>query len=478
MYTVPPHIFCIIPPQIFEHLARHSEDRAVRAMAIEVLSADQSFRSLRGIAPLIHPASRADIAPAATPHRQRAVYTSGNTTGLPGTLVRSEGDPATGDAATDEAYDWLGATFDLYWNVYSRNSIDNAGLDLRASVHYGVKYDNAFWDGTRMVFGDGDGVYFNRFTIPSDVVGHELTHGVTGCTARLEYHDQPGALNESISDVFGSLVKQYRLGQAASQGDWLIGQGLFTATVHGVALRSMKAPGTAYDDTNLGKDPQPDHMSRYVNTTGDNGGVHINSGIPNRAFYLAAIALGGNAWEKAGRIWYATLTDPALSTTAQFADFANLTVSWARQLYNTATAAAVADAWAQVGIETTAASPKIAGAWILHYNWSPGSNVYSQASLLFNGNGTFGGQATGKWRQQDGTLLLAFDSGPAKYTGTLDGSIGTGAMSTFVGSDGVWYLSKAGTVGLSVEPTIVALGEMDAAGTKHVAPKRVKVPVG
>ena len=164
-------------------------------------------------------------------------------------------------------------------------------------MHYGRGYDNAFWDGTQMVFGDGDGTVFNRFTIAVDVIGHELTHGVTEHTAALVYQGQSGALNESISDVFGSLVKQQALGQDAAAADWLIGAGLFTAQVKGVALRSMKAPGTAYDDPQLGKDPQPATMADYVETTDDNGGVHLNSGIPNHAFYLAATAIGGHAWE-------------------------------------------------------------------------------------------------------------------------------------------------------------------------------------
>src|SRR5690242_1922321 len=167
-----------------------------------------------------------------------------------------------------------------------------------------------------MVFGDGDGDLFNRFTIALDVIAHELTHGVTGDEAHLVYLGQAGALNESISDVFGSLVKQYVSGEKAADADWLIGRGLFTAKVRGIALRSMKAPGTAFDDPLLGKDEQPAHMRDFVHTSADHGGVHINSGIPNHAFYLLAVALGGYAWEKAGRIWYETVRDRRLKPTA------------------------------------------------------------------------------------------------------------------------------------------------------------------
>jgi hypothetical protein len=209
----------------------------------------------------------------------------------------------------NEAYDGLGATFDLYHDAYGRNSIDDRGLRLDASVHYRERFNNAFWNGRQMVFGDGDGVIFGRFTRCIDVIGHELTHGVTQFEAGLDYEGQAGALNESFSDVFGSLVKQYALGQTAEQADWLIGAGLFAAGVKGRALRSMRAPGTAYDDPRIGRDPQPAHMRDYVDTTDDNGGVHINSGIPNRAFCMAATSLGGQAWKQAGAIWYRALTD-------------------------------------------------------------------------------------------------------------------------------------------------------------------------
>jgi Zn-dependent metalloprotease len=222
-------------------------------------------------------------------------------------------------------------------------------------VHYGDRYNNAFWNSRQMVFGDGDGQLFNRFTIAVDVIGHELTHGVTEDEARLVYMFQAGALNESISDVFGSLIKQKLLNQTAQQADWLIGEGLFTAAVNGQALRSMKAPGTAYADPVLGKDPQPDHMTRYVNTYNDNGGVHINSGIPNKAFQLTAAALGGYAWERAGRIWYETLRDSALRQNTGFKRFAKLTLSTAGRLYGQGSVEQeiVADAWATVGLSVS-----------------------------------------------------------------------------------------------------------------------------
>jgi Zn-dependent metalloprotease len=340
----------VVPPHIIEALAR-SESADQREAAIVTLAADATLRQARLMAQL--DAARREVAPpSAGPLRKhRRVYDARHGSALPGVPVRDEGQAATDDVAANEAYDGLGATWDLYADVYRRNSIDDAGMDLVASVHYLRDYDNAQWNGSQMLFGDGDGSVFRRFTIAVDVIGHELTHGVTAATANLTYADQPGALNESVSDVFGSLVKQHLKQQTADAADWLIGEGLFTANVDGVALRSMKAPGTAYDDPQLGgKDPQPSHMDGFVTTSSDNGGVHINSGIPNHAFALVAIGFGGFAWERAGRVWYETLRDPQLAADAQFADFAGLTAANALRLFGAEAERVVTDAWAQVGL--------------------------------------------------------------------------------------------------------------------------------
>ncbi|WP_157974195.1 protealysin inhibitor emfourin, partial [Desertihabitans aurantiacus] len=291
------------------------------------------------------------------PAPRRTVHDAENGTSLPGRVAREEGAPATGDAAVDEAYDGFGATWQLFWDAFGRDSLDGAGLPLLGTVHYDQNYDNAFWDGTQMVFGDGDGEVFQRFTLAVDVIGHELTHGVIDHTAALVYRGQSGALNESIADVFGALVRQRLLGHSAEQADWLIGAELFTDQVQGVALRSMAAPGTAYDDDVLGKDPQPGSMADYVETTDDNGGVHINSGIPNRAFHLAATAIGGNAWEAAGQIWYDVLTGGELAADCDFTTFADLTrrAAVARFGEGSAEVTAVARAWQEVGVTSTAA---------------------------------------------------------------------------------------------------------------------------
>jgi Zn-dependent metalloprotease len=271
---------------------------------------------------------------------------------LPGTLVRAEGQSATGDIAVDEAYEGLGATFDFFEQVFDRNSIDDAGMPLDATVHFGQDYNNAFWNSVQMVFGDGDGQIFNRFTIALDVIGHELAHGVTEDESQLQYFNQSGALNESMSDVFGSLIKQFLRNQTADQADWLIGEGLLASGIQGVALRSMKDPGSAFDDPLLGKDPQPKHMDNFVRTFEDNGGVHINSGIPNHAFFQVAVLLGGCAWEKSGRIWYDALRDTRVKPNTGFRRFAQITYDVAGRLYGLTGLEhkAVYEGWAAVGI--------------------------------------------------------------------------------------------------------------------------------
>jgi Zn-dependent metalloprotease len=343
-------LLCIVPPHLLVHLARQRDARLRRLadQALRTLLASEQIRGNRraigGIAPL-----------AATPAgaKRRTIFDAEHGSTLPGRLVRSESDPASTDVSVNEAYDGLGATWDFYFGAYQRNSIDGRGLRLDASVHYRQQFDNAFWDGQQMVFGDGDSVIFERFTKCIDVIGHELTHGVTQYEANLAYEGQPGALNESVSDVFGSLVKQYALQQTADKADWLIGAGLFTPDVKGMALRSMKDPGTAYDDPRLGKDPQPAHMRDYVDTPDDNGGVHINSGIPNRAFCLAALGFGGRAWLKAGRVWYLALTD-ALKERSDFRAAAAATITVAGHEYGKDAADIVRQAWRTVGVTLTA----------------------------------------------------------------------------------------------------------------------------
>jgi Zn-dependent metalloprotease len=349
-------LFCILPPYVLKSIAQNGTEEQ-RRHALNALSVDTTIRSLRAERTLVPPPARAVITAQTLIEmevkKERRIYTASNLEIFPGVLVRSENDLPSEDMTVNEAYDGLGDTFDFYWQIYQRNSIDDSGMIMDATVHFGQGEANAFWNGQQMIFGDGDGFLFNRFTASLDVIGHELAHGVTEDEAQLQYSFQSGALNESLSDVFGSLVRQYKRKQSADEADWLIGAELFTKEVKGDALRSMKAPGTAYDDPILGKDPQPAHMENFVNTFEDNGGVHINSGIPNRAFYLAATDIGGKAWEKAGRIWYETLRDNRLRPNSTFLQFARLTHSMAVRLYGNRSSEqkAVREAWQQVGIK-------------------------------------------------------------------------------------------------------------------------------
>ncbi len=336
-------ICCIVPPHMVDSVIKNGSDRQ-RDWALQTLRKSEQFRGRREVVGGVTFMAAAGV-------KRRTIYDAQRGMVLPGVLVRGEGDPVSPDPTVNEAYDGAGATYDLYAEIFGRNSIDDRGLRLDSTVHYGIDYENAFWNGSQMVYGDGDGDLFERFTKAIDVIGHELTHGVTQYEAGLIYSGETGALNESFSDVFGTLVKQRSLNQTADQADWIIGVGLFTPKVQGIGIRSMKAPGTAYDDATLGKDPQPAHVKDFYRGSADNGGVHINSGIPNYAFYLAATEIGGYAWEKTGKIWYLTLRD-RLRSNATFRQTANAMVAVAGALYGVESPEqkAVRNAWQNVGV--------------------------------------------------------------------------------------------------------------------------------
>lgn len=343
---------CIIPPYITERLAQ-SADPKIRARAVANLSSAAGFRAVRRLSQSM-PALMVTTAP--EKRKNRLVFDSRMTDQLPGKLVRSEGQKKSSDAAVNEAYDGAGTTYDFYDQVFQRNSLDDRGMNLVSSVHvaepdYGgsfVPMDNAFWNGEQMAYGDGDGVLFRRFTLSLDVIGHELTHGVSSFTSNLTYSGQSGALNEHFSDVFGVLVRQWKKGESAEKADWTIGREVLVPAKTRRAIRDMENPGTAFtNDPDLGTDPQPAHMSKIYTGISDNGGVHINSGIPNRAFVLTAKALGGNSWDVAGRIWYKTLLQ--LSSSDRFKDCAAMTAQVAATL-GAAEKKAVRAAWKSVGV--------------------------------------------------------------------------------------------------------------------------------
>ena len=338
-------LHCILPPGILHKLARHSDEK-VRASALDTLELDHKFRIARAESAawsggrFVRPVTFGRVGGQAN----RTIYDQRHSTlQTPGKVVRREGQRPSSDKAVNQAYDGLGATYNYYWSNFQRDSIDGQGLPMLGLVHYATDYDNAFWDNAgHMFFGDGDGRMLTETTAGIDVIGHELTHGVTQHEANLVYSGQSGALNESISDVFGIQVKQLALGQNVEQSDWLIGEDIVGPEIR-PALRSMKEPGTANPH-----DDQPADMDGYVEA----GDVHTNSGIPNRAFYVVATTLGGNSWDAAGPIWYATLADPQLSSTASFADFARLTVVHARRRYGATSkeADAVRNGWDAVKV--------------------------------------------------------------------------------------------------------------------------------
>ena len=343
---------CIIPPHMVESLKLRGSAQ-LKKMSMKLEKSAENFRVVRDQAA---PPSAFMAAPVlnlaeAKPKSKREVYDASNGVNLPGTLARKEGGKKSKDPVVNDAYIGAGDTYKLYLNNYGRDSLDGHGMKLISTVHFDEDYNNAFWNGDQMVYGDGDGIIFKPLTGSRSVIGHELSHGVVQFSGGLNYRDQSGALNESFADVFGCLTVQYKKKQSVCEADWLVGDGILGPDINGDALRSMKAPGTAYDDDLLGKDPQPYHMSDYVVTSSDNGGVHINSGIPNHAFDLLAQYLGGNAWERAGQIWYDTL-QAINNPMATFSDWADKTVEMAQLRYGIGSIEVIMTrrAWKLVGI--------------------------------------------------------------------------------------------------------------------------------
>ena len=349
-------VCCFIPDYVLRNIAERGNDEE-RREALEALGTSGTMRSLR-----VQAEARRSVLPRsatpeltialAPPTKERLMRDARNAMELRGPIVRTEAGPPSEDKSVEAAFERLGTTWDFYFQVFARNSIDKAGMPVEGVVHYRRGYDNAFWNGTQMVFGDGSGRLFRNLAQSLAVCGHEVSHGVVQYDGPLVYQGQSGALNESMADVLGVLVEQWSLGQTVEQADWLVGREILAPGVTGKALRSLAEPGTAYDDDVLGKDRQPGHMDDYVETDEDNGGVHINSGIPNRAFTLVAKRLGGNAWEDAGRIWYASLGHERLLPTATFRQFARITRYVALTLFgnDSRQVSAVEEAWSGVGV--------------------------------------------------------------------------------------------------------------------------------
>lgn len=334
----------ILPPFLLQTLAATTNDpRWFQTLAqTQSLFANSPVRQ--------NPANR--FVGATGPLAVRETYDAKGTQTHPGDKARFEGEGPTGNKEVDDAFDFTGAVRDFYIEVHGRNGIDANGMKFVSTVNYGQNYENAFWNGSQMTYGrPGANSPFATFVL-LDVCGHEVTHGVTEFVGDIEYYGQPGALNEHLSDVFGELIEQKMKGIAVANADWIIGNGIWKPNVRGVGLRHMLHPGTAYNDPSVGNDPQPDHMDRYVDTWSDNGGVHYNSGIPNRAFALFAIEMGGYAWEKAGKIWYAARATAGRKPS--FAQFAYHTIEAAKTIGFGADVPTLTKCWAAVGISPSA----------------------------------------------------------------------------------------------------------------------------
>ena len=350
-------LHCILPPYMSDKLRAKTGQ--------EDLKADSQFRDKRKVLASISPAKKktsmatAGIKPAGKVYRE--LYDAGQMPLALGKLIWKEGQKTMprNDRDAKNVITGAGNVWSFYKKFFNRNSLDNHGLPLIQTIRYRENpqepFYNAFWDGEQMFYGTGNPKFTNSFTEDLDIIGHELTHGVVDFEAQLEYKFQSGALNESYADVFGSLIKQWVHKTPARKADWLIGSNVLKGKN---ALRSMKAPGTAFlNDPIFGDDPQPATMKGFQklpNTEdGDYGGVHINSGIPNFAFYVASFEINGNAWEKAGAAWYAALIDKKLmNKNSNFADAAAATLKKATAQFgkNSLEVKGIEKGWKEAGV--------------------------------------------------------------------------------------------------------------------------------
>jgi Zn-dependent metalloprotease len=241
--------------------------------------------------------------------------------------------------------DNMSTVYDFWHENFKRESFDAQSAVIKYYGNYGKDYDNAFWDGENLVFGLGDPSFFHPFGNFIDIQAHELGHAILQYEADFIYDGMSGALNEHVADVFGICVKHWTEGKEAGQASWLLGEGLWVNKKY-KALRSMSAPGTAYPD-----DDQPEHMSNFYNGREDNGGVHINSGIPNKVFYHVATRLGDNSWDKPLKIWYQTIKDQRVTNkNTSFGQFAIGTYKVAKKKFGESVADTVRDSWKLVGL--------------------------------------------------------------------------------------------------------------------------------
>ncbi|HEX6291399.1 MAG TPA: M4 family metallopeptidase [Herpetosiphonaceae bacterium] len=248
--------------------------------------------------------------------RDRRTYDAGQMTFLPGELARSENTPPVADEVVNAAHDHAKTVYDYFYAMFGRDSIDGAGMPITSTVHFAEGYNNAFWDGTQIVYGDGDAAMFAPLAHSLDVVAHELAHGVTERTARLYYSQQPGALNESFSDIFGILI---------DPANWEIGETVYTPEIPGDALRSAADP-TRYGDPSLWGE------YLYASASNDSGAIHSNSGVLNHIAYEIATTIGR---AKTAQVFYRTLAQK-LTANSDFLVTRTMTIQACIELIGTA----------------------------------------------------------------------------------------------------------------------------------------------
>jgi Zn-dependent metalloprotease len=338
---MPRSICCIIPPDLLYEVIKYGKTEEEKERAIRTLEISESLRTQR-----IFLSRMGGLRVSGPPEKRRTIYDANHAEdifSLPGIMKRDEGDDIdTGDKDTDSCYHNTGLVYDFYKDAFMRNSIDDEGLLLQSSVHFGTDFDNAIWTGNQMVFGDGSDVFFKKGSLTNlTVTAHELTHGLTDNEANLVYKGQPGALNEHMSDIFAIMCDQWVNHETVEASDWLIGRGMLIGS--GRALRSLKEPGTAHPS-----DKQISHMNDYHIGMR----IHYSSGIPNKAFYVTCENIGGFSWEKAGKIWYLTLRD-RLRAYSKFQDAADMTFEVAGSLFGEGSneQEAVRVGWESVGID-------------------------------------------------------------------------------------------------------------------------------
>ncbi|HYI08790.1 MAG TPA: M4 family metallopeptidase [Thermoanaerobaculia bacterium] len=374
---------------------------------LDILYADATSGDLVLRAPQIHRA------------RNRNTYNGNNGSSLPGTLILTETTGSTTDAVISTAHTHAGTSYDYYKNVHNRDSYNNAGAQIKTTVHHQVGYNNAFWNGSQLVYGDGDGVQFLNLGNALDVGAHELTHAVTTYSANLTYSNESGALNEATSDIMAAAVEAWKDG-AVSSDTWKVGEDITTPGTAGDALRYMNDPiadGSSYDY----------YPTRYTGS-GDYGGVHLNSGIANLAFKLMVTggthprgkttvnvpALSGTALtsiDMGAKIWYRALTVYMTSST-NFSGARTATANAATDLYGATAAAAVHKAWDAVGAPGGTPPP-------------------STVVTLTNGVAVTGiGASTGTWKH----YKIAVPSGQSSLAIVQSGGSGDADLYVKIGS--------------------------------------------